>query len=109
MVTAGRELHAIGDLVKKGSAFVVGGGDFFQQGAVGFGIYADYLVGEPKAFCLVCCCDLGRNLRTAFGWLREREVGGTYGRDVQVQIDPVERRSGNFGLIVEAATRCART
>jgi hypothetical protein len=32
-----------------------------------------------------------------------------YGRDVQEQTDPVEQRSGNFGLVVEAATRCAQT
>ena len=82
VVAAGRELHAIGGLVKKGSALFVGGGDFFQQGAVSFGIYADFLAGEPKAFSLACCCDPGCNLCTAFGRRREREVGGAYGQDV---------------------------
>lgn len=107
VVAARGEAHGFGGLHKELPARVIGRGGVFEQFAVRFRIGADTVRFIAGGLQCAGSGDARGDFGRAFGGRRQREIGGGNGFDLDVQVDAVEERPGELGLIIRRAARRA--
>ena len=109
-IAAGRKLHRGGGLGEELTAGFVRRGENIERIAIELRICA----GAPGVDCAAGLAgagggDAGGNLVRAFGRRRQYQIGGGDGRDLDMQVDAVEQRAGDLGLIIGGAAWRPRT
>ena len=108
MIGAGGEFHLLGCIRQKPASAFIRRCDGLHQsgGALGVvGLRRKAKSGVSLGLHASCFDDAGANRLGGLARLRANEVGGGHGRHVDPQIDPIEKRSGDAGLIIRRASR----
>lgn len=106
-IPAGRQTHHFCGLGKQPPPWLVGRCMFLKQLAIDFGIGARAVCAVAGTLDIAGGSNAGADFSTSFGGRRKDEIGGADRGDIDVEVDPVEHRAGDLGLIIGGTARRA--
>jgi GTP cyclohydrolase IA len=106
VIAAGRKPHRIGCFAQQCQPAAVRPRHVFEHGARHGSVAANVRQpngGIARYLAFAGQCDARGNLAAAFGGRRQDQVGGRHSRHFDVQIDAIDQRTRNAGLVVGGA------